>query len=78
VIKVYLVDDHSVVIEVIYPLLQQEKGIEISGFAVNGQIAALLFLSIDTINTHRKSLHNKLEVKNTAMLIRYAVENQLV
>jgi DNA-binding NarL/FixJ family response regulator len=44
----------------------------------NQQIAQTLFLSIDTINTHRKSLHTKLNVKNTAMLMRYAIENKLV
>lgn len=63
------------------PLLTKRE-IEILSHIANGltnvQIAEMLFLSIDTINSHRKSLHHKLGVKNTALLIRYAVENKLV
>jgi DNA-binding NarL/FixJ family response regulator len=63
------------------PLLtKREKEIlaHIANGLTNLQVAETLFLSIDTINTHRKSLHSKLHVKNTAMLIRYAVEHKLV
>lgn len=35
----------------------------------NSDISEKLFISIPTVNTHRKSLLEKLEVKNTAMLI---------
>jgi DNA-binding NarL/FixJ family response regulator len=52
--------------------------IHIANGLTNLQIAQLLFLSIDTINTHRKSLHAKLKVNNTALLIRYAIENNLL
>ena len=44
----------------------------------NIQIAEKLFISIDTVDTHRKNLHHKLNVKNTATLIRFAVEHQLL
>jgi DNA-binding NarL/FixJ family response regulator len=44
----------------------------------NNQIAAKLFISIDTVDSHRKNLYTKLGVKNTAMLIRWAMENQLL
>jgi DNA-binding NarL/FixJ family response regulator len=44
----------------------------------NTQIGQQLFLSIDTIDTHRKNLYTKLGVKNTALLIRYAIENNLL
>lgn len=63
------------------PLLtKREKEIllHIANGLTNLEIAATLFLSVDTINSHRKSLHTKLNVKNTALLIRYAVENKLV
>jgi DNA-binding NarL/FixJ family response regulator len=63
------------------PLLtkrEKEILIHIANGFTNLQIAEKLFLSIDTINTHRKSLHNKLHVNNTALLIRYAVENNLL
>ncbi len=41
----------------------------------NQEIADLLFISIRTVNTHRTNLLNKLEVKNTAGLVRYAIKN---
>ena len=44
----------------------------------NIQIAEKLFISIDTVDTHRKNLHNKLNVKNTATLIRTAIEHNLL
>jgi DNA-binding NarL/FixJ family response regulator len=66
--------------EAIPLLTKREKEIlaHIANGLTNLQIAETLFLSIDTINSHRKSLHSKLNVKNTAMLIRYAVEHKLV
>jgi DNA-binding NarL/FixJ family response regulator len=63
------------------PLLtKREKEIltHIANGLTNLQIAETLFLSIDTINSHRKSLHSKLKVNNTALLIRFAIEHQLV
>jgi DNA-binding NarL/FixJ family response regulator len=44
----------------------------------NPQIAEKIFLSQFTVDTHRKNLLAKLNVKNTAMLIRLAVENKLL
>jgi DNA-binding NarL/FixJ family response regulator len=44
----------------------------------NLQISEKLFISIDTVDSHRKNLHTKLNVKNTAMLIRFATENGLL
>jgi DNA-binding NarL/FixJ family response regulator len=44
----------------------------------NAQIAQQLFLSVDTVDTHRKNLYTKLNVKNTALLIRYALDNGLI
>jgi DNA-binding NarL/FixJ family response regulator len=41
----------------------------------NSQIAKHLFLSVDTVDTHRRNLYTKLNVKNTALLIRYALDN---
>ena len=44
----------------------------------NIQIGEKLFISIDTVESHRKNLYNKLGVKNTATLMRYAIENNLM
>lgn len=61
-------------------LTKREK--EILGHIVEGltnpQIAEKLFISIDTVDSHRKNLHFKLNVNNTAQLVRIAVENGLI
>jgi DNA-binding NarL/FixJ family response regulator len=44
----------------------------------NPQIAEKIFLSQFTVDTHRKNLLAKLNVKNTASLIRLAVEQKLI
>ncbi len=44
----------------------------------NPAIAEKLFLSLSTVDTHRKSLMRKLNIKNTALLIRYAMEHNIV
>lgn len=44
----------------------------------NQEIAAKLFLSPATVDTHRKNVLAKLELKNTAALIKYAAENNLL
>ena len=44
----------------------------------NAEIAEKLFISVPTVNTHRKSLLAKFNVNNTAGLIKIAVKNNLV
>lgn len=44
----------------------------------NPAIADKLFVSTSTVDSHRKSLLAKLQVKNTAALIRFALENRLI
>ncbi len=44
----------------------------------NAAIAKKLFISIPTVNTHRKSLLEKLEAKNTAALIGKATKTGLI
>ena len=43
----------------------------------NTQIGQQLFISPDTVDSHRKNLHLKLNVNNTAMLVKFALENNL-
>ncbi len=44
----------------------------------NTQISKQLFISVDTVDTHRKNLYTKLKVTNTALLIRKAIENNFL
>ncbi|HPI53425.1 MAG TPA: response regulator transcription factor [Chitinophagaceae bacterium] len=41
----------------------------------NAQISALLFISMDTVDTHRKNIYTKLNVNNIASLVKYVSEN---
>jgi DNA-binding NarL/FixJ family response regulator len=42
------------------------------------QISSELFLSFETIRSHRKKIISKLNVKSTAGIVRVALENDLV
>lgn len=44
----------------------------------NGEIAAALFVSEDTVKSHRKNLMTKLNVRGAAGLVRYAVDRRWV
>ena len=44
----------------------------------NSEIAEKLFISIRTVDTHRRNILEKLEVKNTAGLVKYAIEKALI
>ena len=59
-----------------------KREIEIIGYIADGltnnEIAAKLFLSNVTGETHRKNMLAKLQLKNTAALVKYAVEHKLL
>jgi DNA-binding NarL/FixJ family response regulator len=61
-------------------LTRREKEILglIAGGMTNNEIAARLFVSSTTVDTHRKNLLAKFDVKNTALLIKMAVQLQLI
>ncbi|MEO7080645.1 MAG: response regulator transcription factor [Flavobacteriales bacterium] len=40
----------------------------------NQEIASVLFISTDTVETHRRNIMHKLDVRNTAGLVKYALE----
>ncbi|HET6266988.1 MAG TPA: response regulator transcription factor [Acidobacteriota bacterium] len=50
----------------------------IAGGKTMKEIAQRLFLSISTVNTYRSRVLSKMNMKNDADLIRYAVQNRLV
>lgn len=58
-------------------LTRREKEIlgMIASGLTNAEIADQLFLSIDTIKTHRKNMMRKIDVNNTAGLVKYAIEH---
>jgi DNA-binding NarL/FixJ family response regulator len=62
------------------PLTNREK--EVIRLIADGmntaEIAAALFLSVLTIETHRKNIFTKLGINKVARLVRYAVEEGLV
>ncbi len=44
----------------------------------NKEIGERLFISVRTVDTHRRNLHQKLNIKNTAGLMNYAIKNKLL
>tara|TARA_B100000809_G_scaffold75643_1_gene73356 strand:+ start:1309 stop:1953 length:645 start_codon:yes stop_codon:yes gene_type:complete len=44
----------------------------------NKKVGEILFISGRTVETHRRNILDKLDLKNTAELIRYAIENKVV
>jgi DNA-binding NarL/FixJ family response regulator len=65
----------------LFPVLtRREKEILelISEGLTNQEIATKLFLNVTTIDSHRKNMLTKFNVKNTAALIKIAVSNQLI
>ena len=50
----------------------------ISDGYTDNEIGVKLSISGKTVSTHRKNILRKLNLRNTAMLIRYAVQNELL
>jgi DNA-binding NarL/FixJ family response regulator len=44
----------------------------------NNEIATKLYISVTTVETHRKNLLAKFDVKNTAALVRMAIQMKLI
>ena len=51
---------------------------EVAAGYSNNEIAERLFISVRTVETHRKNIMGKLELKNMAALIKFAIQNNLV
>lgn len=50
----------------------------VSGGLTNIEIGSLLNISRRTVETHRRNILGKLDVKNTAEMVRFAIQNNLV
>ena len=50
----------------------------IAGGFTNKEIATKLKLGEETIKSHRKNIMNKFDIHNTAELVRFAIEHQLI
>ncbi|HKO82195.1 MAG TPA: response regulator transcription factor [Chitinophagaceae bacterium] len=82
--KIYLSEETSHILRkedaATFVLTRREK--EVLGLIADGmtnaEIAQKLFISITTVDTHRKNLLAKLEAKNTASLVRIAAQLQLI
>jgi len=61
-------------------LTHRERGVVqlIAEGYTNKQIAALLNISLKTVETHRASIMRKLNLSSTAALVRYAIRNRIV
>ena len=57
---------------------EKEVLLLISQGYTNNQISEKLFISIDTVDSHRKNLYSKMNVNNTATLLKFASENNLI
>jgi DNA-binding NarL/FixJ family response regulator len=57
---------------------EQEILVLIAAEKTNQEIAQQLHISVRTVDTHRRNLLQKLHVRNTAGLVKYAIENKLV
>jgi DNA-binding CsgD family transcriptional regulator len=44
----------------------------------NKKIRSILNLSVKTIETHRATVHHKLELRSVADSVRYAIRNQII
>lgn len=63
-----------------YPFLPEEKEVLelIAEGLTNIEIASRLFISTTTVDTHRKNLLAKFDVRNTAALVKYAMLHKLI
>jgi DNA-binding NarL/FixJ family response regulator len=57
---------------------EKEVLVLIADGCTNGEIAEQLFIGVSTVDTHRKNLLLKMNARNTASLVKIAVDNKLI
>jgi DNA-binding NarL/FixJ family response regulator len=73
-IRVLLVEDHTVVRQGLRRILEIEPEIEIVGEVGDGRAA----VDAATVESHRKHVMDKLDLHNTAAMVRFAVRKGLI
>ena len=75
ILKTYKTDTHQLPV-----LTRREKEILelISEGLTNQEIAQQLFVTVTTVDSHRKNMLTKFKVKNTAALVKIAIVNKLI
>ena len=82
--KTYMSDEASLVLrkqeapDIVLTRREKEVLELIAQGMTNNEIADSLFVSVTTVDTHRKNLLTKFDAKNTAMLIRMAAQKHLI
>lgn len=82
--KVFLCDDVDLLLKkkaaqnILLTKKERELIRLISEGYINTEIAEKIFLGVETINTYRKNLLFKLNLRNTAMLVKLAIEQKLI
>lgn len=84
-IRVFLVDDHTVLRQAVRVMLEAEEDIEIAGEAGDGaeavrekEIASVLSISEETVKTHLKRLYEKLGAADRAQAVAIALRRNLI
>ncbi len=64
------------------PALLTKREKEIVNLIADGKtsqnISLILYISIHTVNNHRKNIYKKLQTKNLAGLIKFAINSRLI
>jgi len=71
---------HNAPVNALPVLTKREKEVLelIADGLTNGEIAEKLFLTVATVDSHRKNMLTKFNVKNTAALVKLAIVNHLI
>ena len=51
---------------------------QVAGGRSNREVAEILFISIKTVETHKAHIQEKLGLRNTAELVKYAIQNKII
>ena len=73
--KKYIPEEENIAEPILISKREQEVLNLVAAGKTSQQIADTLFLSVRTVESHRYNIMQKLDISNTAQLVRYAVMN---